>query len=439
MRPLTSLTFDAVRCLLSRTFDQMPDRRAPERVRYSMHDTLVSAYAMFFFQFPSLLNYQQVMKQQRGRCNLETLFGVRELPSDTQMRDVLDGAPSDPLRRLLAVLFERVRRAGWGERLKTSLPEGDFYTLVLDGSDHLVSHKVECPLCLRQKDPNGMLYRHKVLCATLVKAASHEILPIDVEAIQNGDGQEKQDCERRAAHRVIARLRREHPKLSLVVCGDDLFACESIVALLAANRMRYVLVAKPSTHVELFRCVEAAEQWGLIERGQYEEGSGPKIKRRTVEYRIARAVPISAAREQYATLVEVWVRDVRGKLLYHNSWVTNLEVTAQTVATIARIGRSRWKIENEQFNVHKNGGYELEHNYGHGKNGLAFVLYVLNLLAFVTHQILEMGDRLYQQARSCDTLEELWNGLRMLMRKGLFETWKGMLEFWLDDSLPAKT
>jgi hypothetical protein len=80
----------------------------------------------------------------------------------------------------------------------------------------------------------------------------------------------------------------------------------------------------------------------------------------------------------------------------------------------------------EQFNVYKNGVYELEHNYEHGKNGLAFVLYVLKLLAFVTHQILLMGDRLDQQARSADTLEELWNGLRMLMRKMLFETWTGI-------------
>ncbi len=85
-------------------------------------------------------------------------------------------------------------------------------------------------------------------------------------------------------------------------------------------------------------------------------------------------------------------------------------------------------------------GRKLATRFGfHGKKGLAFVLYMLNLLAFVTHQILEMGDRLYRSARSADTLEELWNGLRMLMRKGLFETWAGMLTFWLDDSLPTKT
>lgn len=440
MRPLKSLSFDAVRCLLSRTFHQMPDRRASDQVRYPMHDTLMSAYAMFFFQYPSLLKYQQVMKQQRQRCNLETIFGVHAVPSDTQMRQILDGAPSDPLRRLLSVLFERVRRAGWSERFKTSLPEGDFYTMVLDGSEHLHSTTIECPLCLRQSDANGTVHSsHKVLCGTLVKASSHQILPIEVEAIQNGDGQDKQDCELKAAYRLVPRLRREHPKLPLIVCGDDLFAHEPMVALLSANRMRYVLVAKPSSHKELFEWVEDLDERGFVEHGRYEEGSGPKIKRREIEYRIARQVPISDARKAWVTFVEIWVRDIRGELLYHNSWITDLEVTRETVAQVARIGRSRWKIENEHFNVHKNGGYELEHNYGHGRQGLAFVFYLLNLLAFVTHQILAMGDRLYQQARTVDTLKELWNGLRMLMRKVLFESWTRMLEFWLDDSLPEKT
>lgn len=440
MRPLTSLTFDAVRCLLARTFHQMPDRRASDRVRYPMHDTLMSAYAMFFFQYPSLLAYQEVMKQQRTRCNLETIFGVHEVPSDTQMREILDSAPSEPLRRLLSVLFERVRRAGWSERFKTSLPEGDFYTLVLDGSEHLHSTKIECPLCLRQSDANGTVhYSHKVLCGTLVKASSHQILPLEVEAIRNGDGADKQDCELKAAYRLVPRLRREHPKLPLVICGDDLFAHEPMVALLREHRMRYVLVAKPASHTELYAWVEDLEKRGYVEHGRYEEGSGPKITRREVEYRIARQVPISDARTAWVTFVEIWVRDIKGKVLYHTSWITDLEVRAQSVSRVARIGRSRWKIENEQFNVHKNGGYELEHNFGHGQKNLSWMLYLLNLLAFLLHQILQMGDHQYALCRAGASLRELWSDIRTLMKKLVFESWEAMLTFLLEDTVPNDT
>ena len=86
----------------------------------------------------------------------------------------------------------------------------------------------------------------------------------------------------------------------------------------------------------------------------------------------------------------------------------------------------------EQFNVHKNGGYELEHNYGHGKKTLSMNFYLLNLLAFVTHLILEQGDRLYQKCREEESLRELWNGLRSLMKTVLFENWRAMLLLYLD-------
>ena len=86
-------------------------------------------------------------------------------------------------------------------------------------------------------------------------------------------------------------------------------------------------------------------------------------------------------------------------MIYHNAWVTDFAVTADNVATIVGIGRARWKIENEQFNVQKNHGYELAHNYGHGARGLSLVFYLLNLLAFLAHQVLDLGDRLYRACR----------------------------------------
>ncbi len=36
--------------------------------------------------------------------------------------------------------------------------------------------------------------------------------------------------------------------------------------------------------------------------------------------------------------------------------------------------RCRWKIENETFNMLKTGGYELEHSFGHGREGFFVTL-----------------------------------------------------------------
>lgn len=427
MRRPIHLTFDAVVALLGRTLESLPDSRDPDRVTYPMRDAALSAFAMFFFQHPSLLKFQQEMKLRSGRSNLESLFGVRDVPSDSQLRDILDGAPYEPLRRLLGRIFERYRRSGWALEFKTSQALGALYPVALDGTDYFSSTKIECPSCLRAElSASTTLYRHAMLSATLVRARAHQILPIDAEPIANTDGTQKQDCEIVAGKRLVARLRREHPKLPVLILGDSNFSHEPFLLALSEARMRFLLMVKPGSHQELFEWVEDLEQrtdW--VERGTWHEG--PASKRRFFEYRICRQVPVNAERRTWVTFVEVWERDRGGKVRYHGSWITDLEVTSETIAEVSWVGRSRWRIENEQFNVHKNGGYELEHNYGHGQRTLATVFYFLNLLAFVTHEVLARSDREYVRLRKQETRRELWNGLRYCFRRFGVESWAELL------------
>jgi hypothetical protein len=394
-----------------------------------MRDSALSAFAMFFFQHPSLLQFQHQLERRRGRCNLETVFGVKGVPSDTQLRDILDAAPAEPLRRLLAVIFNRFRRSGWAEPFRTSSALGsNFYPIAIDGTDYFSSYEINCPGCLRRCSTDGRVsYRHSILSATLVKARSHQILPIDAEPILNSDGDDKQDCEINAGKRLVERLRIEHPRLELLILGDAMFAHEPMVERLKEKQMPFLLSVKPGSHKETFEWVEELERVGdWVERGNWSEG--PAAKRRYFDYRICRQVPLSQSRKEWVTFIEVWERDKSGEQKYHSSWVTDLEVNAGNIEEIVWIGRGRWKIENENFNTHKNGGYELEHNYGHGKQGLSVWFYYLNLLAFVTHKILERSDETYKKLREKWTLRDMWQGLRYCFHRFLIESWRELLK-----------
>jgi hypothetical protein len=437
MRPLKSLTLESVIATLSATFLKIGDQRDSAKVKYALHDVLMSGFAVMFFHHPSLLQFQERMKQKRDRCNLETIFHVKSVPSDTQMREILDDVSPESLRPLLPKLFEKARRAGWTEQYKTNLPsgknKGGYYTMPLDGMEYFHSNEIQCPGCLKKVDSKSeqTSFSHSVVAATLVKAGSHRIFPLDVEEVRNTDGEKKQDCELNAGKRLTKRVREEHPHLALIVLGDDLYSHEPFVLWLIEKRLHFVLVAKPKSHQELFEWVEDLDSRGDCVRGTWEEGAYGK--RRVFEYRIVNVVPLKAGGKVGVNYVEVWERDQSGKLLYHNSWVTDLDVDAENVAAIVRIGRSRWKIENEQFNIHKNHGYEIEHNFGHGKKNLSMVFYLLNLLAFVTQLILEFGDRLYQKCRKQETLRETWLILRTMMRSILFESWNAMLLHFLNE------
>src|SRR5919197_1313307 len=125
MRPLKSLTLEAIIKVLGTTFSVVADGRVAEQCRYVLADTLLSGFAMMFFQHPSLLQFQRAMAKKHQRCNLQTIFGVQEIPSDTQMREILDGVEVEALRGLLPQLGEKVRRAGWGKRFTTTPPRGE--------------------------------------------------------------------------------------------------------------------------------------------------------------------------------------------------------------------------------------------------------------------------------------------------------------------------
>ncbi len=436
MRPLISLTLEAMIKLVSQTFAPIPDSRDPDRLYYGLHDTLMSGFVMMFFQYPNLREFQCKMKQRRHRCNLETMFGVHKVPSDTQMRDILDGVPIELLRELLPRVFEKIRRAGWAKAFTTELTSGEhrgtYYTVMLDGSDYFHSTCLHCPSCLTRDDSTGQLhYRHTVVSATLVKAGSHRVLPLDVEEVRNEDGQAKQDCEIETAKRLIPRVRHEHPQLPLVIGGDDLYCHEPFILQLREHRMHSVLVCKPGSHVAVYREVEAQEALGAVERGQWHEG--PACRRQFSTYRFARGVALTDSGRVRGTFLEVWSHNRFGKQLYHNAWFTDLEVTPDNVAEITRIGRSRWKIENEQFNVQKNHGYDLMHNYGHGQQTLSMVFYFLNLLAFIAHHILERGDRLYRRCLTTTSRRELWHTLRAGMRLILVSSWSHLLRMYLDE------
>lgn len=433
MRPLQTLTFAAFRDLLASTFAEIADQRDPRRITWELPAVLMSAFAMLFFQHPSLLEYQRRMQKRAGRSNLERVFAVEEIPSDTQMREILDGVPTEPLRRVLPQTFEQMRRVGWTTRFVTEVGGQKYYPTVLDGSEYFHSTQIHCPSCLHQRQANGEThYSHTVVAATVTRAGSHAILPLDAEDVRNTDGQQKQDCELTAAKRLVKRLRAEHRQLSMCIVGDDLYGHEPLIAELRAQRMSFVLVAKPTSHVALFAQLEEREQRGECVHGAWAEGSGPH--RRAFEHRSVADIPLTQSGAVRVNFLEVWERRPDGTVGYHNSWVTDLVVTPETVASIVGIGRSRWKIENEQFNVHKNHGYEVEHNYGHGQQTLSMVFYLLNLLAFLAHKLLEFGDRLYQQCRAGESRRGLWTLFRSAFYLIAFDSWEALLHYHLRET-----
>ena len=118
----------------------------------------------------------------------------------------------------------------------------------------------------------------------------------------------------------------------------------------------------------------------------------------------------------------------KGERTYHNTCVTDLPVTAGTVAELAPSGRARWKIENETFNALKTDVYNLEHDSGHGKETPASILVTLNLLAFAFHTTARLSVIAWRKAVTArGATYRFFEHLRTVTAYVVFETWDHLL------------
>jgi len=238
---------------LGEGFARIPDHRQP-KPPIPLRDALLSAFAMFALKDPSLLAFDA----RRNDVNLKALFGIGEIPSDTQMREILDPLDPEHLRPAFGDVFRQLQR---GKALEPFAFYDGGYLLALDGTGYFSSQKIHCPSCQVKEHKNGTVtYEHQMLGAVIVHPDIKEVIPLAPEPIQKQDGSTKNDCERSAARRLLAKIRREHPRLKLIVVEDGLASNGPHVRDLIACGMHFILGAKPGDHAFLFAEVEAARR-----------------------------------------------------------------------------------------------------------------------------------------------------------------------------------
>jgi hypothetical protein len=405
----------------------IPDQRRESSVHYQLADCYRSAWAMFYLQDPSLLEFQRRFQDENQRNNISTVFGVEKIPCDSQLRDVIDSHDYIPLRGVFDEYLYQMQRSKVLEKYR--FYDGK-YLLTVDGSEYFNSEKVQCKRCLSRKKSSGEveLY-HQAVQPAIVHPEFRQVLPLAPEFIRMQDGSNKQDCEINASRRLLERLRADHPQLPLIVVADSLYSNAPTIKQIVEARMSFLLVAKPGDHKSLFDDIEGLRRGKMLERKRRVENRGKSSERR-YHYEWTNAVALGVAADSpVVNYMQLTITKADGKRTFTGSWVTDMQITDENVQQLVRGARARWKIENEGFNTLKNQGYHLEHNFGHGAEHLSEAFFTLNLLAFFVHQILSLVDGLYQKARAgFSSRVEFWAAIRATFRMFFFASWDEVLE-----------
>ena len=411
------LSADALFGLVRTGFANLPDHRFGG-ADISLTDALMSAFAMFSLKSPSLLAFDK----ERAEGNLETIYGIERVPCDTQMREILDPVSPESLRPLFQSVFRQLQR---GKALEPMVFFDGCYLLALDGTGYFSSKTIHCASCLQKVHRNGSVtYAHQMLGAAIVHPDVREVIPLMPEALVKQDGTDKNDCERNAAKRFIAKLRQDHPHLKFIVTEDSLSSNAPHLETLQAHQLHYILGVKEGDHAFLFHQVQAAEQAGRVTYYERHDRVAGVVHR----FRFVNDVPLNESNADVrVNFIEYW--EIGDNKVQHFSWVTDLRVNKRHVFHLMRGGRARWKIENETFNTLKNQGYHFEHNYGHGTQHLSVVFAMLMMLAFLVDQTQQLCCALFQTVwAKLGSKRLLWERMRALFYDYAFASMRQLFE-----------
>ena len=425
------LTFDTFVAKIHSVFDKLPDyRKFSPNLTYSMKDAALGAFSMFFNQSPSFLSHQRAMQQSHRYNNAQSLFGITEIMSDNQTRNLLDPLTPDFFYPIFSEPFDHLENAGYLEDYRVI---DDCLLVPIDGTEFFRSSKIHCENCSVTRNSNGTVsYSHKVLTPVAAAPDNNKVIAPEPEFITPQDGSAKQDCELNAAKRWIKR----NSSLSarkVIITGDDLFSGDPFCKLLLTHSFHFILVCKPSSHTTLYQYVAELEQAGDIKKISRRQWNGQFHELHT--YRYADNLPLKQGNDALSVnWAELTVINTKTQeVMYRNSFITDFKIDRTNVQSIVQAGRTRWKVENENNNVLKTKGYHLEHNFGHGNQFLANTLLTLNLAAFLAHTFLEFVDTKYKAVRSVlSARETFFNDLKALTKYLYFSGWSQLIDFMFE-------
>lgn len=419
--------------MLSNAIDEIEDPRKPSNAtRYSVKDAVLGAFSCFFMQSESFLDYQRQLNSRSGQDNAQSLFGLEQIPSPEQIRNILDKLAASGLSSVFVRIYQALQAQGYLSRFKVL---ADHLLVALDGTEYYSSQNISCPCCSTRTSKKGQVtYSHKALLPVIVSPSQSTVISLPPAFITPQDGHAKQDCEQAAAKRWITNAAEIFGQQGVTLLGDDLFSRQPMCEAAMASHFSFIFVCLPESHSTLYDWIDFNAANGKVQTIEFSKRNGKTDE--VWQLRYLNAVPL---RSIAPTLSVNWcelrvTRQSDGKDLYLNSWVTDHVLSDSVVSAVASAGRCRWKTENENHNVLKTKGYHLEHNFGHGQQHLSAYLLTLNLLAFLFHTVLQLADEPYQQIRQRrGTRKGFFQDILALTKYLWFENWTDLIEFMLED------
>ena len=356
-------------------FGELTDVRHQSYVTYNMKTICVTRLFGLICGLTSLSNISSD-EFNTDACikNISTICNTRltELPYWETIQDVFMNIKLSELKNIQKYIVKTLLRSKMFDKYKF---EGAFQ-LLFDGTG-LSNHNYNLnDNCLKRKHKDGKISYYKyVLECKLV--AGNIVISLDSEFIENKKmltEKQKQDCETNAFKRMIKRIKSNYPKYKFIITGDGLYATTPIINICKKYHWLFIFNLKPDRLRDI--------------NNTFEENIKLLNETNKINYFLSSNIEFNN------NLINVFKYNEikKGKTTVFR-YITNIKVDNDSIEMVVKLGRKRWKIENEGFYTQKHRTFDITHLNSRNDNSMKCHYYFIQF-AHTIRQLLELGNLL---------------------------------------------
>ena len=339
---------------LFQRFAQVNDPRNQSYIEYSAKTMLGTLYYKSIGGIPSMQEMTRKFNDEKTVENLYFFMGdpVKEyLPHGVTENEFLERPDPENLENIQKeIAYTMIRRKTFEDARVLKK-----WQVIIDATelDEGYRKKNDSYLsrCYNRGEEEFRKYHRSVLEAklylghNLVCSIASEPNENSEEYIHQSEEKIKQDCESKAFIRLAGKIKKNFPRLPIIITADGLYVSQKVIQICMDNGWDYII--------------------------RYKEGCAPAIAR---EYEALPEKEKAGSEIEYQNQIMFQNTDVN--LIYYIekkigadgkekitefAWITNIPITKSNAKKIVKAGRNRWKIENQGFNRQKHWQGNIEH------------------------------------------------------------------------------
>lgn len=364
-------------------FDKLTDKRHQSYVVYKMRVIFLVRLLGLICEIKSMNELSREFNTDEAIENIAKICGIEleEIPHHDTINDIFEKVEIEEIEKINKYIINRLIRSKVLDKYRI---REKYFHVVVDATGLATSRKKYNENCLikNKTDKNGNKYKEystyvleaKLVAGNMVFSIGTEFIENkeDIEKMSNNNSEKaKQDCEINAFKRLAEKIKKNYPRLKIIISGDALYGKSSVLKICKENGWKYIIRFKEGVIPTLYKDFE-----GIVKK--YNESTKER-------YEIA----TNLGYNEYKINVIRYRENKKGEEVEF-TYITDLPVSDKNIEETIYLGRKRWKIENEGFNMQKNGTFDIGHLYS--KNQVAIkVHYLLIQMAHTLRQLLEKG------------------------------------------------